>query len=389
MRIAGFLTLALFIPAFALAASLININTADAALLDTLPGIGPAYATRIVDYRNAHGPFARIEDIQNVSGIGPSTYADIASLITVGDTDTSNASTTDTQETADSAGSPVQEQTTSSSSGSTTASAPPPPSQLSIVISGNHNAIVGVPLHMSARTTIKNGSVDPSRIIWSFGDGSSTTGGSTVDKIYRYAGTYVIVADVREGVMQAHDEMIVAVKPADVRLLTISSDGITIMNDSSERLDLSGWRLLSGTGSFRIPDGTVILPKMSVLFPFGITHLPMALDAILLYPDGIIATRFAPPPPITVAQLPQPVNGSYKVQTVEPIISKKTNVQAHEKAVGAPTAATELAAVGAAMSSEPAVTPATNGRIHALFKSPWTLGLLGVIAAAGSVFILL
>lgn len=64
-------------------AALININTADVTLLDTLPGIGPSKAAAIMDYRAVHGPFAKIEDIQNVKGIGPSTYAGLAPLITV------------------------------------------------------------------------------------------------------------------------------------------------------------------------------------------------------------------------------------------------------------------------------------------------------------------
>ncbi len=67
-------------------AAVVNINTADATLLDTLPGIGPSKATAIVDYRTAHGPFAHSEDIQNVKGIGPSTYTGLKSSITVGDT---------------------------------------------------------------------------------------------------------------------------------------------------------------------------------------------------------------------------------------------------------------------------------------------------------------
>lgn len=83
-QLIGLFALAVIVPAVAHAA-LININTADAALLDTLPGIGPAKAAAIIDYRTQHGPFVRTEDIQDVSGIGPSTYADIAPLITVGD----------------------------------------------------------------------------------------------------------------------------------------------------------------------------------------------------------------------------------------------------------------------------------------------------------------
>ena len=60
----------------------VNINTADATALESLPGIGPSLAQRILDYRQAHGPFARIEDIQEVSGIGPATFAKIQDLIT-------------------------------------------------------------------------------------------------------------------------------------------------------------------------------------------------------------------------------------------------------------------------------------------------------------------
>ncbi|MBN1484604.1 MAG: helix-hairpin-helix domain-containing protein [Chloroflexia bacterium] len=62
----------------------VNINTAGLAELDGLPGIGPSYAQRIIDYRSSHGPFQTIEEIQNVPGIGPSTFARIQSLITVG-----------------------------------------------------------------------------------------------------------------------------------------------------------------------------------------------------------------------------------------------------------------------------------------------------------------
>ncbi len=62
---------------------LININTASADELETLPGIGPTLAQRIIDYRTQHGPFQRIEDIMDVPGIGPSTFDQIQSLITV------------------------------------------------------------------------------------------------------------------------------------------------------------------------------------------------------------------------------------------------------------------------------------------------------------------
>lgn len=63
---------------------LININTASQAELETLPGIGPTTAQKIIEYREANGSFLSTEDIVNVSGIGPVTYERIKDLITVG-----------------------------------------------------------------------------------------------------------------------------------------------------------------------------------------------------------------------------------------------------------------------------------------------------------------
>ncbi len=62
---------------------LVDINTATLNELDKLPGIGPTTAQKIIDHREDNGPFARIEDIVNVSGIGSATYEEIKDLITV------------------------------------------------------------------------------------------------------------------------------------------------------------------------------------------------------------------------------------------------------------------------------------------------------------------
>jgi len=61
----------------------ININIASQSELMDLPGIGTVLASRIVDYRNQHGNFSRIEDIRNVSGIGEKRYEAIQDKITV------------------------------------------------------------------------------------------------------------------------------------------------------------------------------------------------------------------------------------------------------------------------------------------------------------------
>lgn len=61
----------------------VNINTASISQLDTLPGIGPAYAQRIIDYRSANGGFKSPEEIMEISGIGEKTYEKIKDLISI------------------------------------------------------------------------------------------------------------------------------------------------------------------------------------------------------------------------------------------------------------------------------------------------------------------
>jgi len=61
----------------------VNINTATVSELDTLPGIGPAYAKAIIDYRTQNGPYIRIDDIVKVKGIGPKTFEKLKSKITI------------------------------------------------------------------------------------------------------------------------------------------------------------------------------------------------------------------------------------------------------------------------------------------------------------------
>lgn len=63
----------------------VNINKAEAWLLDALPGIGPARAQDIIDYRQANGQFQYINDITKIDGIGPAIFDNLKDLITVAD----------------------------------------------------------------------------------------------------------------------------------------------------------------------------------------------------------------------------------------------------------------------------------------------------------------
>ena len=63
----------------------VNINRAEAWLLDALPGIGPARAQDIIDYRQENGQFQYINDITKIDGIGPAIFDSLKDLITVAD----------------------------------------------------------------------------------------------------------------------------------------------------------------------------------------------------------------------------------------------------------------------------------------------------------------
>ena len=71
----------------ALPPELVDINTADEELLQTLPGIGPALAERIVAYREEHGGFRYLYELTDVKGIGSSTFEALQGLITLNETE--------------------------------------------------------------------------------------------------------------------------------------------------------------------------------------------------------------------------------------------------------------------------------------------------------------
>ena len=65
------------------AGGLVSLNTADLAALDTLPGVGPVLASRIVEWRTAHGRFSAVDELGEVSGIGEKLLAQLTPLVTL------------------------------------------------------------------------------------------------------------------------------------------------------------------------------------------------------------------------------------------------------------------------------------------------------------------
>ncbi len=62
---------------------LVHVNTADAAGLQALPGVGPVLAARIVAYREQHGPFSAVEDLLDVAGIGEARLAALRDAVAI------------------------------------------------------------------------------------------------------------------------------------------------------------------------------------------------------------------------------------------------------------------------------------------------------------------
>ncbi len=82
---AGFLGVLLALFFLSMAWAGVNINTASVEELTKLPGVGPKVAQRIVDYREAHGPFQSVEELLKVKGIGPKRLERLRPLITLGE----------------------------------------------------------------------------------------------------------------------------------------------------------------------------------------------------------------------------------------------------------------------------------------------------------------
>lgn len=64
-------------------ATLVNLNTATSDQLDSLPGVGPVTAQKILDWRTAHGAFTAVDELLEVDGIGAKTFAEIAPRVTL------------------------------------------------------------------------------------------------------------------------------------------------------------------------------------------------------------------------------------------------------------------------------------------------------------------
>ncbi|MBI4093747.1 helix-hairpin-helix domain-containing protein [Candidatus Kaiserbacteria bacterium] len=292
-RVAFFFALLTIAP-LAFADHNININTADSVLLDTLPGIGPSKAQAIIDYRTQNGSFSTIEEIQNVSGIGPATYEDIKNHITVeGGNSTAPAP------------SPVPPPTpmpnsTSPSPQSSSSSA----SAFSVDGGGDRVVVALADAHFAARASSGKSALENVGFSWNFGDGSIAQGTSVIHR-FEYPGRYAVVLTGSRDGSSATDSFAVTAEEARISLRALSDGSVEIENLAARDTDLSRWMILSQGQRFTFPENSLVLARQTMHISPNTMHFFASESTVLEFPSGAVAFRASsagsaiPPAPST------------------------------------------------------------------------------------------
>lgn len=239
----------LFLPLSA--SALVNINTATIAELDTLPGVGPATAEKIVNAR----PFSSVTDIENIQGIGgpgSKTYDDIIGLITISGATTVVVEDEEEDDPDTSKKASIEEK------------------RVVLPVTGLR---ITAPLIAYVNQPV-NFSVAPEdgvrhrlvRYHWSFGDGRESEESAPPHR-YQHAGKYVVIVESyhnKETKIARHEIEILAPAISLIR----ERGGISITNEGEEEIDLNGLSVLSDD-LFVFPKHTILLPGESVVVPPG------------------------------------------------------------------------------------------------------------------------
>jgi comEA protein len=256
-----------FIPTSPVEAALVDINTAGSEELQTLTGVGPVIAGRIIDYRNLNGLFQKLEDIKNVSGIGEATYLKIKDFITIGNLSNDPSAGSGGEDVGDSSGSgnaTVYSQTSVTSGSKPTANP-------SISIGKDKIITAQSPVEFRIESNVKLS--DRYNVLrWNFGDGTES-GGEAVSHTYEFPGDYVVVLKAVLSNSEVLVRVNVKVVEPDISITLASSERIEIQNNSKYEINLYGRALSVGSGVFAFPRDTIVKAGARISFSRKITGL--------------------------------------------------------------------------------------------------------------------
>lgn len=350
----------------------ININTADKAALETLTGIGPVKAQAIIDYRTENGPYASIEDVQNVSGIGPATYENIRDHITV----QGGISAV-----------PSQASSPSPSTGASSLQSSPPPTTVSSGFSvdgGSDRAvIVGADAQFTARAYSGNKAVENAAFTWNFGDGSVAQGAYVTHR-FEYAGRYAVFVNGSKDGVSASDHFTITAESAQLSVRVLPDGSVEIENLATWDADLSRWSIKSSGQRFTFPENSLVLAGQTMRISPSTMHFYASDSTELAYPSGTSAFK-AEKSEADVAPAPPPVAPSSVQGAFPQEVTRVAPKQVVSKAVRERVVAVD--------ESDVVETRATSSQVAAArsFTADswmWWLAAAGLsLGAAASVFV--
>jgi len=275
-----------------LADSKVNINTANATELDTIPEVGPSTAAKIIAYREANGLFVTIEDIMKVSGIKQATFDKMKDFITVennsggGGAGTTTATTTiDTNIGASTA--------TSTNSNNETViysvhyisedlSEYTEPTAFEISAGRERLSYINSPVSFVAKYKVsKDLQNTKCNYVWNFGDGMSQAG-EKVEHIYKYTGNYNVILNGVCSNWRAVSRTVVKIVEAKLSMNKKEDGAIELSNQGNYEINLFNWKVSAGNLNYSFPMDTIISAGKAVTFPAEYLKIPTASNDVIL-----------------------------------------------------------------------------------------------------------